>query len=453
MTLRAQLAGRLAFPLGFNLGRSKLWPDTGAHDGIGLDFARNTFYTKVPGAAAVFQPLTSLFTFTGGNQSMYMGPAGLLVPSVTNTPRIEYGAGGDCFGLLMEATRTNLYLQSQDFATSHSQVGLNAVTTNATTAPDGTLTADLISEDTSGSQHRIRQATDLTIASGSTNTFSVFVKANQKTHVSLRMTESTFASSIECIFNLLAGTAGTPVNVGVASGGVARIQPAGNGWFRCSISGALNGGFLTCRALTELLDPTNTNITYTGGGTAGLFVWGGQFEAGAAFPSSYIPTTTVAVARTADSCMRFLGSEFSGAAGSVVVQGRMGAGREAANQFIYNFDDGGGSANRIGLFRATSSENGTARIFTAAVLQGASGDTVVDLAAFKHATAFNTNDLTTSFNGLAAVQASAVVTLPTVTRLGLGELGVSALQMNGHIRTFDYYPSRLTNAQLKVLTA
>jgi hypothetical protein len=347
----------------------------------------------------------------------------------------------------MEASRTNLYLQSQDFATSHSQVGLNAVTTNATTAPDGTLTADVISEDTSGSQHRIRQATDLTIASGSTNTFSVFVKANQKTHVSLRMTESTFSSSIECIFNLLAGTAGTPLNVGVASGGVARIQPAGNGWFRCSISGALNGGFLTCRALTELLDPTNTNITYTGGGTAGLFVWGGQFEAGAGFPSSYIPTTTVAVARTADSCARTLGSEFSASAGTVVVAGRASGGQDAAaGNIVWNISDTTDN-ERIRLVRPAASNIARHFVTDGAVGQCNFDETFVNSTAFKHAAAWALNDFAAAFNG-GAVQTDAAGTLPTVTTLGLGEFGIGTQQMNGHIRRFDYYPARLSNAFL-----
>jgi len=412
------------------------------HDGISYSAETGRVVIKAVGAAPTITTLASAFTFTGGNQSMYMGPAGLLVASATNTPRIEYDASGNCLGLLMEASRTNLYLQSQDFATSHSSVGLNAVTTNATTAPDGTLTADRISEDTSGSQHRIRQATDITITSGSTNTFSVFVKADQKTHVSLRLTENTFASAVECIFNLSAGTAGTPVNIGAASGGVARIQPAGNGWFRCSLTGAVNGGFLNCRALTELLDPTNTTITYTGGGTAGLFVWGGQFEAGAAFPSSYIPTTTASVDRTQDSCIRTLGSEFSATAGTALVLSRSSGGQATGAGGVWSFDDGT-TNNRITLVRGANSDSARVNVTAGGAAQAQTDATITNSTFFKHATAWASNDVASSLNG-ATVLTDATVTVPTVTSLFIGGLA-SGFQGNCHVRRFDYWPTRLSN--------
>jgi hypothetical protein len=42
-----------------------------------------------------------------------------------------------------------------------------------------------------------------------------------------------------------------------------------------------------------------------------------------------------------------------------------------------------------------------------------------------------------------------------VNRLGIGIRGdnASATELNGHIRSIRYYPSRLTNAQLQALTA
>lgn len=423
------------------------------HDGISYSAETGRVVLKAAGAAPTITTLTSAFTFTGGNQSMYMGPAGLLVASATNTPRIEYDASGNCLGLLMEAARTNLALQSQTFDNASWTKSASAATANQLAAPDGTTTAEKFDETAGTAVHFIQNALAYVIVAGATYTATIFAKAGERNFLQIGFDDGA-ADGGHATFDLSLGTVTQSANKGTGSGIVASIVSAGNGWYRLRVTTVVSAGALTGRLFAVLSTSGTPGFapSYAGTASNGCYIWGAQVEAGA-FPSSYIPTTTIAVARTADSCIRFLGSEFSATAGTVVVTGRMSPGREPANQFIYNFDDGGGSANRIGLFRATSSENGTARIFSGGVLQGASGDTVVDSAAFKHATAFTTNDLTTSFNGGAAVQASAVVTLPTVTRLGLGELGVSALQMNGHIRRFDYYPTRQPNAFLQSATS
>lgn len=417
-------------------------------DGIHLDFVNNYHYTKAPGAAPNVAPLTSLFTFTRAGTATFLGRSGLIETASANVPRIEYDANGRCLGLLMEASRTNLWIQSEDFSTSHSTVGLNAITTNATTAPDGTLTADRISEDTGGSQHRIRQATDIAIASGATSTLSVFVRADQKTRVSLRLTESTFAVSVDCSFNLATGLAGTPVNTGTASGGTASIVRLANGWFRCSLSGALNGGFLTCRGLIELMDTGGTTITYTGDGTSGLFIWGAQFETGVSFPSSYIPTTTVAVTRVADLCVRTLGSEFSATAGTVIVEGRASGGQDATGgQGVVGISDNTLS-NDFRLIRPPATDIARWSINTAAVNQAFFDGTFANLSAFKSAAAWQSNDGASSFNG-AAVLTDTSLSLPTVTLLHLGGGVPGTIQMNGHIRRFNYTPRRLPDGYLQ----
>lgn len=414
------------------------------HDGIHLNFGTQRYYTKAVGQPASFAALTSLFTFTGGNQSMYMGPAGLLVASATNAPRIEYDASGNCLGLLMEASRTNLALQSQDLTTSHAAAA-SSVVANATTAPDGTTTADKLVEDSSTTLHRIRQTTDVTITSGATVTFSYHVKAAERTKCRLRITESTFASAYEVSFDLSAGTIGTATTTGVASGGTSSIKPLPSGWYRISITAAINGGFLTCRTNLELENAAGSNA-YTGDGSSGLYAWGEQIEVGV-FPSSYIPTTTGSVARTADSCIRTLGSEFSATAGTVVVAGRASGGQDAAgNQVIWSFDDTT-TSERIQLTRVQATDTGRVVVSDGGASQAALDATMTNSTAFRSATAWAANDFASSFNGAAALT-DAAGTLPTTTLLGMGVFGAGTGQMNGHIRKFNYWPTRLPNTFL-----
>ncbi len=408
--------------------------------GIHLDFARGLYYAKVPGGAVTRGALSSLFTFTGGNQSMYMGPAGLLVASATNTPRIEYDANGNCLGLLMEAARTNLVIQSADltaYTLTNVTIGGNAIA-----APDGTTTADSITETVTSGLHRA-QSTSIGVANVA-NTFSCFVKAGLRTKGRILL-GGTSGSTI-ANFDLVAVTA-TPVPSGNGTCTAATITALANGWFRVTATGvpdSTSGSTFAPRI--DLADDTFT-FSYAGNaGSVGLYAWGLQAEA-AAFASSYIPTTTVSVARTADSCIRTLGSEFSATAGTVAVIGRASGGQDAAaGQNTYSFDDLTGN-NRFNITRPVGSNVARFVVTSAAANQAVLDATWVNSTAFKHAAAWAANDFAASFNG-AAVLTDAAGSLPTVTTLGLGVLGSGLTAANGHIRRFDYYPERKPNGFL-----
>jgi hypothetical protein len=131
----------------------------------------------------------------------------------------------------------------------------------------------------------------------------------------------------------------------------------------------------------------------------------------------------------------------------VVVAGRASGGQDAAsNQNIYSFDDTT-VANRIQLTRVQATDTARYIVSTTSVAQATLDATFVNSTAYKHAAAWIANDYAASFNG-AAVLTDAAGTIPTVTVLGLGVLGAGTSTANGHIRTFDYYPTRLDNATL-----
>jgi hypothetical protein len=417
------------------------------HDGIHLDFGLGAgalgHYVKVPGAAPTQSALTSLFTFTGGNQSYYRAASGLLVAAETDTPRIEYDASGNCLGLLMEAARTNLCLQSQDLSTTWS-ASSSSVTTNAVSAPDGTTTADKIVEAAATARHYVAQSISKA-ASNITYSVSVWFKAGERTFGSIRVSDGPQTGDARVNINLSTGVAGSTVTSGVGfSAASASVQSGLDGWYRLALV------FTSSADTTLRVEPgidsdiDATALSYTGDGTSGLYAWGVQVEAGA-FPSSYIPTTTTSVARTADVCTRTLGSEFSATAGTVVVRGRTAPGTDATAQFVYNFDDGT-TNDRIGVVRLGGGTTLSTRIFDGGAAQLASADTVANNTNFKAAMAYAAGDLASSVNG-AAIQSSAGA-LPAVTTLAIGTQVTSIAPMNGHIRTFDYWPTRLPNTFL-----
>jgi hypothetical protein len=409
------------------------------YDGTHLDFRTGRHYIKAPGQPPQIGPLSSFFTFTGDNLSMYRGQSGLLIPSQTNTPRIEYNFDGSVRGLMGEASRQNICLQSSDFTTTWAPT-LLTVGSNVTTAPDGTNTADKLQEDNTNGIHIIQQFINFT--SGSTYTFSVWAKAAERGWIFTALPAAAFSVLTSAYFNLATGAVGTTANSPITS-----VTQYANGWWRFSISKAATataGGNVPI----EIASADNTN-SYLGTTGSGIYVWGGQVEVGQ-FPSSHIPTTTVAVTRAAETCIRTLGSEFSATAGTALVTGYASAGQDAAGQSMLAFDDGT-NANRINLIRPAATDTASFRVFVASVAQAALDATFINSAKFKSAAAWQAADFAHAFNG-AAPLTSAGGSLPAVTKLQL--LGVAgASQGNGNILAFDYWPERKSNAFLQQVSA
>lgn len=414
-------------------------------DGIHLNFASgNTtsgYYVKAVGAAPTVSALTSLFTFTGGNQSMYMGPGGLLVASATNTPRIEYDASGNCLGLLMEAARTNLWLRSQEFDNASWTKVRASVTADSIAAPDGASTADTLVEDGSAANSHLLRQDYASATSGTTYTISVFAKAKERSQILILFGADTAAFSGEGVLYTLSGTGTSATSTGspVAHG----IQALSNGWYRCWVAATCAS---TTNAVLRIQLCASSSSTYSGDGVSGLYLWGAQLEAGR-FPSSYIPTTTGSVARTADSCIRTLGSEFSATAGTVVVNvADFISADVAANNCIASLDDA--TANeRLTLQRTNTAGAMRLNVFDGGANQAAvDGLSAISTAGVRLAYAFAANDFAISGNG-GAVVTDGAGTLPTVTRLDLGSR-LTGEHLFGHILRFDYWPERKANAFL-----
>jgi hypothetical protein len=193
---------------------------------------------------------------------------------VTHT-RASSGTYVDSEGVIRTAV-TNLLLRSEEFDNASWAKLSSSIAVNAVTAPNGTLTADKLIEDTSSGGHFIEQ---LFTASATTFTASIYAKAAGRSHIRGYLIDSTGIIS-GSIFRV-------DLSTGAASQGSPVVTAVSDGWYRISMSGSLNGSSMRARWLIS----TPTTDVYTGDGTSGLYFWGAQLEQSATV-GEYIPTTS-----------------------------------------------------------------------------------------------------------------------------------------------------------------
>ena len=213
----------------------------------------------------------------------------------------------------------NILAYSQDFTKGDwvtgavvqrwTKVGIRDFSTgslaNTTTAPDGTTTASLIMEDTSTGFHAFYQYTaDVDIGANTQDIWcwSVFIKnysSNRYIRISLSNGNGSF-----CYINV------DPIDGSIVQKGDRRdyyrldglnsgVTSVGSGWYRVWVSARCRFQyawiiFCDTRAANIQEDTNYGRVTYTGNGTAGLYIWGAQGEQ-AASPGPYIATTELPV--------------------------------------------------------------------------------------------------------------------------------------------------------------
>ena len=210
----------------------------------------------------------------------YKGRNGLIQYAATEEPRIDftnYSKGA----LLLEPQRTNLKTNSE--AVNNWTQSNISTSTNQTTAPDGTNNADKIIENSGSGSHKVYEGVSTT--SGQVYTWSVFLKSDTRSKVRLNI----FGAYAE--FDVTNQTLLT--QSGITS---YKIEDYGNGWGRFSITETANAS--STLTYVYLLNDSGS-VSYTGDGSSGLFVWGGQLEQGS-YSTSYTPTADSTATRIAD---------------------------------------------------------------------------------------------------------------------------------------------------------
>jgi len=173
------------------------------------------------------------------------------------------------------SARYNLLTKTEQFDDAVWVKGDATVTANATTAPDGTSTADSLVETATTGIHQAGQ--QLTAAAGA-YTASIYAKKNQRSRIVVVNQSKTVvpAHGAYAVFNLDTGVIDVAATLfGTAyTNASATITDVGDGWFRCSVTGTTS---LTTVAISANIDSATSGALsqiYTGNGTSGLFIWG-----------------------------------------------------------------------------------------------------------------------------------------------------------------------------------
>jgi hypothetical protein len=208
----------------------------------------------------------------------------------SNNPRLNWS--GDCPSLLMEGSRTNRQLRSEEFNNALWLKTRTTVTANDDVSPEGTETADKL-ECNSSSVLGMRVRGSASITSGSTIVLSVFAKKGNATYCNLALFNDAETDYTSIFFDLGKGTSFTPQTTGSEITLIDNsIESFTNGWYRISITCETSGN-TTVRPYIYGTT-SNGNLTVTKGDYN--YFWGAQLEEGN-YLSSYIKTEGSTVTR------------------------------------------------------------------------------------------------------------------------------------------------------------
>lgn len=274
---------------------------------LGLDFERG-FYCVDNQVLTETTVASDLLSVIRSTPKWVEGPDGMLREVPTDTVARQW-RNGEPRGALVESPSTNLLLSSESFDSGNWSKGGSSITANVWSSPNGATTADKLVESAVDSRHFVLQTEML--AAGITYTASIYVKQAERLYFQFGLygaAVSAGQSNCTIVIRLDNGAveySGTSLeNYGV--------EKLSGGWWRVyiSVNADVGGSANFVAELNDRILPRTGASGYIGDGVSGVYIWGAQCEEGAN-PTSYIPTTTDAITRSADIVRRTMGSELN----------------------------------------------------------------------------------------------------------------------------------------------
>ena len=362
-----------------------------------------------------------------------------------NIPRLDY-SNGSCPSLLVEPQRTNLALYSEQFNDANwSKLGAT-ISANATTAPNGTTTADNLIPSNGTQLSWVLQ--NFASVAGTTYTFSMYVKSTDFSF--FQITGSSGFNTEHQNYNISNGTLAS--NSGVAG----TITSAGNGWYRITYSLLCISTEAAARFICTIQNSgTAARLdSCTGNGTNFVSIWGAQLEAGS-YPTSYIPTTSASVTRNADVISKTgISSLIGQTEGTLFIDIVFKNPLTSINRFMSITEAGWQADGSIRI------EMNTSQLTVDIVNNGSSIGAITYLGTFtpntryKIAVAYKQNDCQMYFNGINAGSDTSTGVMPTCFQLYLNALGggFNAPYEASNINVAALWKTRIDNATLAQLT-
>jgi hypothetical protein len=355
------------------------------------------------------------------------------VGPVSGLPRLDY-LNSSCPRLLLEPQRTNLLAYSEQFDNAYWELGSAAtITANTIVGPDGTLSADTLTANGTGSLF-VRKNVYMGTAQTCSN--SIFAKKANHSLVGLRNSGTTSAHDV---FNFDTKTWTNN------SGATLSYDELSNGWFRLK---STNTDAVNLNYYWSVIPAVNTSgLENTTASNLSVYIWGGQAEQNASYATSYIPTLGTSVTRVEDAASKTGISSLIGQTEGTLFAEFNARSLSETRRVLYTYADG----NNFIMLTLQSTNVLRFLVFAGGAIQADFTTPIVN-GNVKMAGAYKANDFVFYVNGVQRGTDTSG-TVPATSSVYVGYDVGGTLQLADGISQALVFKTRLTNAQLAELTA